>query len=81
MNRKVKPFKETVFFIGTLCGVKRYKYLKCSLSALTPQSFHYLFIALSIIHYVVRSQPRNSLFVCQVATVVMEATQLILNQF
>jgi len=44
-----------------------------------PQSFCYSFIAISIIRF--PSQPRNSLFGCQVATIVMETMQLVLSQF
>jgi len=44
-----------------------------------PQSFCYLFTALPIIRF--RIQPRNLLFGCEVTTVVMETTQLVLSQF
>jgi len=55
------------------------KCMKCSRSTLT-QSFCYSFIALSIIHCS-KSAQKFAVHVCQVATVAMETTQLVLSQF
>jgi len=45
-----------------------------------PHSFFHSFIALSMIHCS-KSAQKSAVEVCQVATVVMESTQLVLNQF
>jgi len=45
-----------------------------------PQSFCYLFVALSIIRRS-KSAQKFAVRVCQVATVVMATTQLVLSQF
>jgi len=51
-----------------------------SLSALTQAHNRYSFIALSIIRCS-KSAKKFDVRVCQVATVVMETTQLVLSQF
>jgi len=48
--------------------------------ATCPQSFCYLFIALSIIRCM-KSAQKFAVRVCQVAAVVMETTELVLSQF
>jgi len=45
-----------------------------------PQSVCFSFIALSIIRYL-KSAQKFAVLVCEVATVVMETTQLVLSQF
>jgi len=46
-----------------------------------PQSFCYSFIALSIIRRCSKSAQKFAIRVCQVATVAMATTQLVLSQF
>jgi len=65
MNRKVKTFKQTAFLSEQCALSKVTTTAQCSLSALTQAwSFCQSFIALSIMQYVVRIQPRNPLFGC-----------------
>jgi len=45
-----------------------------------PQLFCHSFIALSMIHCL-KSAEKSAVQVCQVATVVMETTQLVISQF
>jgi len=46
----------------------------------TPQSFYYSFIVLLMMRCS-KSAQKSAVQMCQVATVVMETTQLVLNQF
>jgi len=63
-------------------GVESYKCLKCSPSALTQAHYRFAtcFIALSTIHRS-KSADKFTNQVCQVTTVVMETTQLVLRKF
>jgi len=63
------------------CGIKSYVF-KCCLLALTQPHNRFDTRLLPCRWYVVRSQLRTSTVqVCQVATVVMETTQLVPSQF
>ena len=66
------PEQENKMFVGTMCGVEIYNYSKWQSFGFDtgPQSLFYSFVALSVTHCY--SQPRNSLFGCEVVTVVLE---------
>ena len=66
------------------CGIKKIQKLQhvfeCCLSDTGPHSFCHSFIALSMIRCS-QSAQKSAVQACQVATVVMETTQLVLSQF
>ena len=87
MNKKVKPFKQTVFLSEqcAICSLKSYsKCSKCSLSALGQARNRFAtrlgLQCLSIISCS-KSAQKFAVRVYQVATVAMENTQLVLSQF
>jgi len=80
MSRKGKSFKQTnsvsigiikCFAVSEVTVCVRMQSFGIDTS---PQSFCYSFVALAVDDYVVQSQPRNQLFRCQLAVVVMETT-------
>jgi len=76
MNRKVKSFKQTVFLSEQCAGSK----VTTTVRRAVCRPWQHSFIALSITHCS-NSAQKFGVRVCQVATVVMETTQLVLSQF
>jgi len=82
MNRNVKSFKQTVF-LSEQCAVSK---VTTSVRRAVfqprrrPTIVLHSFIALSIIRCS-KSAQKFALWMCQVATVVMEIAQLVLSQF
>jgi len=82
MNRKVKSFKQAVF-LSEQCAVLNVTSVRSAVFRPWHRPtilFCYSFIALSIVRCS-KSAQKFAVRVCQVATVVMETTQLVLSQF
>ena len=83
MNRKVKSFKQSVFYRNTVqCQKLQQMFFEVQCLSLDtgPQSFCHSFIPLLMIRCS-KSTQEVAVRVWQVATVVMATTQLILSQF
>jgi len=81
MNRKVKFFQQCFYRNSVRCQKLQQAFEVQSFSLDTgPQLFCQSLIALSIIRCL-KSAQKFAVRVCQVATVVIETTQLVLSQF
>jgi len=83
MNRKGKPLNSVSIGLIKCLAVSTVTTrvrVPCIGDDTAPQSFRHSFIALSMIHCS-KSAKKSAVQVCQMATVVIETTQLVLSQF